>query len=320
MKKHKWFFLVLLAAVSLVGCTYPVVDYSELNLPEEVSDSMQFIQDHHYGVNYNFSVTSDSLVLSKNPKDSDSIVLHKEDLVVVADYLIMPEDSIDSVLVKVARDQFTQGWAHETDLLGSVTPDDPISQFIYIFSNGHLLWFLLLIGLAVLVYLTRVSRRKPLQLVHFNDIDSVYPTIFCILVAVSATFYGSIQHFVPETWIHFYYYPNLNPFELPFGLACFITCVWALLILLIAVLDEVFKKLPVVDAITYLVGLAAICVVCYIFFTFTTTYYIGYVFLLAYIGFAITRCKSFGGYQCGNCGYRLPQKRCKCPHCGTLNE
>ena len=230
------------------------------------------------------------------------------------------QDSIDSIFVKVARDQETIGWTPESELLDKVAPDDPISYFIYMFSNSHLLWFLLLIGMAVLVYLYRMSLKKPLQIVHFNDIDSPYPTALCILIAVSATFYGTIQHFVPDTWIHFYYNPSLNPFTLPFGLGCFVTCVWGILILIIAVVDEVFKKLTVVDALTYLVGLAAICVVCYIFFTFTTSYYIGYLFLVVYIGFALSRCKGFGGYECGICGHKLPSKHSRCPNCGALNE
>lgn len=285
-----------------------------------ISDSLRFEMEHNYSINYNFTVIADSIILSSEPQDSDSIVVYKGDLLVVADYLLIPHDSIDSIFVKVARDQETIGWTPESELLDKVAPDDPISYFIYMFSNSHLLWFLLLIGMAVLVYLYRMSLKKPLQIVHFNDIDSPYPTALCILIAVSATFYGTIQHFVPDTWIHFYYNPSLNPFTLPFGLGCFVTCVWGILILIIAVVDEVFKKLTVVDALTYLVGLAAICVVCYIFFTFTTSYYIGYLFLVVYIGFALSHCKGFGGYECGICGHKLPSKHSRCPNCGALNE
>lgn len=320
MQKSKWFFLVVLICSFAVGCTYPSSDYSQKNLPDEVSDSMRFIEEHHYTVNYNFSVVADSVILETAPQDSDSVTIYKGDLIVVADFQVLPEDSIDSIYIKVARDQETFGWIRETQLLDKVTPDDPISEFIYLFSHTHLLWFLLLIGLAILNYLYRVSLRKPLQIVHFNDIDSPYPALLCILISVSAVFYGSIQHFVPETWVHFYYYPSLNPFELPLGLACFITCVWGILILMIAVLDEVFKKLSIGDSITYLIGLAAICVVCYIFFTFTTPYYIGYFFLILYIGFALSRCNSLSSYRCGACGSPIPQKKCKCPHCGVLNE
>lgn len=280
---------------------------------------MRFASGHHYTVNYNFSVMVDSLQLATEPQDSDSVTVYKEDLLVVADFLTLEQDSLDSIYVKVARDQETFGWIPESRLLDAVAPDDPISQFIYLFSHTHLRWFLLLIGLAILNYLYRVSLRKPLLIVYFNDIDSPYPALFCLFVAISATFYGSIQHFVPETWVQYYYNPSLNPFELPLGLACFITCFWILVILLIAVIDEVFRKLPVKDALTYLVGMAAICVVCYIFFTFTTAYYIGYLFLACYIAFALFRSLSFSRYQCGNCGHRLRRRTEKCPHCGMQN-
>ncbi len=304
----------------MIGCTYSERSYVMSDSLDVISDSLRFEMEHNYSINYNFTVIADSIILSSEPQDSDSIVVYKGDLLVVADYLLIPHDSIDSIFVKVARDQETIGWTPESELLDKVAPDDPISYFIYMFSNSHLLWFLLLIGMAVLVYLYRMSLKKPLQIVHFNDIDSPYPTALCILIAVSATFYGTIQHFVPDTWIHFYYNPSLNPFTLPFGLGCFVTCVWGILILIIAVVDEVFKKLTVVDALTYLVGLAAICVVCYIFFTFTTSYYIGYLFLVVYIGFALSRCKGFGGYECGICGHKLPSKHSRCPNCGALNE
>lgn len=320
MQQSRWLVIVWLVCACLLGCTYPSVDFAGMDLPQEVSDSMRFIQEHHYTVNYNFSVVADSLRLTTEPRDTDSVMVYREDLLVVADYLTMPEDSIDSVYIKVARDQETQGWIPESRLLEAVTPDDSISQFIYVFSHTHLLWFLLLIGLAILNYLYRVSLRKPLLIVHFNDIDSPYPALFCIFIAISATFYGSIQRFVPETWVQYYYSPSLNPFELPFGLACFITCFWILVILLIAVLDEVFRKLSVKEAMTYLVGLSAIAVVCYIFFTFTTTFYVGYLFLALYIGFALSRFRFFSGYKCGNCGHRLQKRNQICPHCGAKNQ
>ena len=87
-----------------------------------------------YAVNDNFNLAADSLRLQTEeplhnmPIDtlSDSIMLHYDDPLVVAQIVIIPEDSIDSVWVKVARDQFTQGWIHQSDFLASVVPDDPI--------------------------------------------------------------------------------------------------------------------------------------------------------------------------------------------------
>ncbi|MBO7098855.1 MAG: zinc ribbon domain-containing protein, partial [Bacteroidaceae bacterium] len=99
-----------------------------------------------YAVNDNFYLTSDSIWLQSQeplhnmPIDtlSDSILLYYNDPLVVAQIVVIPEDSIDSVWVKVARDQFAQGWIHQSDFLASVVPDDPISEFIYLFSQRHL--------------------------------------------------------------------------------------------------------------------------------------------------------------------------------------
>ncbi|MDE5788422.1 MAG: zinc ribbon domain-containing protein, partial [Bacteroidaceae bacterium] len=69
------------------------------------------------------------------PAQANSFIVYKNDPLVVAQIEIIPEDPMDSVWVKVARDQMTQGWIHESELLEAVVPDDPISQGIYIFSN-----------------------------------------------------------------------------------------------------------------------------------------------------------------------------------------
>ena len=42
--------------------------------------------------------------------DGDTLYVVADDRLVVADIDIQPQDSIDSVWVKVARDQLTQGW------------------------------------------------------------------------------------------------------------------------------------------------------------------------------------------------------------------
>lgn len=312
--------VILCICLTLAACTYPSRPVNTEDIPAELADSLAFVDQHHYSINYNFSVLADSMLLAVAPLDSDSVVVYRNDLIVVADMQVIPSDSLDSVYVKVARDQETIGWIHEHRLLRNVEPDDPISSFINTFSGNHMPWFVALLGLAVLLYLLRISRRKALYFVHFNDIDSPYPTILCVLVAVTAAFYGSIQHFVPETWVHYYYHPTLNPFELPFAMSCFLACVWAILLVGLAVIDEVRHLLPLEDAITYLVGLGSTCVLCYIFFTLTIPYYVGYVFLMAYIAFALKCCDSFNCYHCGSCGKRISQKSGRCPHCGVMNR
>ena len=282
------------------------------DLTAQQLDSISFYTTHHYTQNYNFVVTGDSLVVvAQQPDDmsvpdvvsielesigeemkKDSITIRRNEHVVVADIKTVPSDSIDSVWVKVARDQLTFGWIHENELLSKVSPDDPISQFIDAFSNTHLLVFMAFCILTGAAYGLRRLMRKGCKIVHFDDIPSFYPTALCLLIASSAVLYSSIQLFGPETWRHFYYHPSLNPFALPFWLGVFISSVWAIIILGLATIDDVYHSLPLADAILYLIGLGAICAVVYVVFSITTLYYIGYPLLIAYFYFAIKRLKS----------------------------
>ena len=283
------------------------------NLTEQQLDSISFYTTHHYTQGYNFVVSKDSLVILEQQNEMmpvpdiltaeimagdetmpmlslvDSLTLRRHERLVVADICTVPTDSIDSVWVKVARDQLTQGWLRESDLLKAVSPDDPISQFIDYFSDAHLLVFLAFCVIVGGAYGLRRLMRKGAKIVHFNDIPSFYPTLLCLLIASSAVLYSSIQLFAPESWRHFYYHPSLNPYALPWHLGLFVTSVWAILIVAIATVDDVRHHLPFGQAILYLGGLAAVCAVDYVVFSVTTLYYIGYPLLIAYFVFALYR-------------------------------
>jgi len=252
---------------------------------------------------------------------TDSVTFYKKERVVVADIMTVQGDSIDSVWVKIARDQFTMGWAQEAVLLNQVRPDDPISLFIDLFSDTHLLIFLALVVVVAAAYGLRKLVIRHVHIVHFYDINTIYPTLLTILVSASATFYSSIQLFDSESWRHFYYHPSLNPFDLPIHLALFISSVWAIIIIIIAVFDEVYKRLPVLDASLYMFALAAMCAVDYVVFSITTLYYIGYPLLAVYIVFALWKYFNFSAtpYRCGRCGKEIHSKG-RCPHCGAINE
>ena len=292
---------LLFVSILLCGCyNRGPITPDAWDLTEKQLDSISFYTTHHYTQNYNFVVTGDSLVVVKQqPEDmsmgeemkKDSITLRRNEHVVVADIKTVPTDTIDSVWVKVARDQLTFGWVHENELLSKVSPDDPISQFIDYFSDKHLLVFMAFCVLTGAAYGLRRLMRKGCKIVHFNDIASFYPTALCLLIASSAVLYSSIQLFAPETWRHFYYHPSLNPFALPFWLGVFISSVWALIIWSLATVDDVYHRLPLGEAIMYLVGLAAVCAVIYVLFSITTLYYVGYPLLIAYFYFAIKRLK-----------------------------
>jgi hypothetical protein len=320
------FLLVLLCS----SCYHQNTKNINENLLDSVgqNDSSHFKATHHYSSNYNFVVKADSLVLSKQQPEetlshlqSDSLVVYKNEHLVVADIRIMSADSIDSVWVQVARDQQTFGWIHESKLLPNVVPDDPISLFISIFSDIHLLVFLVIIVLISVYYIMRKLLSASLPIVHLRDINSIYPTLLVLLVATSATFYASIQLFAPQVWHHFYFHPTLNPFSVPLPLNLFLLSVWAILLIGLAAIDDVRHLLPLGDAVLYLCGLAAVCAVNYIIFSVSTLYYIGYPLLIVYVYWAIKRYIKMPRikFVCGNCGMPLEKSR-RCKHCGALNE
>lgn len=320
------FLLVLLCS----SCYHQNTKNINENLLDSVgqNDSSHFKATHHYSSNYNFVVKADSLVLSKQqPEETlshlqeDSLIVYKNDHLVVADIRIMSADSIDSVWVQVARDQQTFGWIHESKLLPNVVPDDPISLFISIFSDIHLLVFLVIIVLISVYYIMRKLLSASLPIVHLRDINSIYPTLLVLLVATSATFYASIQLFAPQVWHHFYFHPTLNPFSVPLPLNLFLLSVWAILLIGLAAIDDVRHLLPLGDAVLYLCGLAAVCAVNYIIFSVSTLYYIGYPLLMVYVYWAIKRYIKMPRirFVCGNCGMPLEKSR-RCKHCGALNE
>jgi hypothetical protein len=298
------------------------------DMTQQQLDSISFYSTHHYTQTYNFQVRADSMpIIQQLPAEAlsdmpiDTMVVYKGECLVVADIMTVPADTIDSIWVKVARDQSTFGWIHEHDLLSAVSPDDPISEFIDFFSDAHLLIFLAFVVMVVAIYVHRKLRRRQAKLVHFNDIASFYPTLLCLLVAAAAMIYSSIQLFTPEKWRHFYFHPTLNPYAVPFGLSMFLVSVWAIIIVGLAVLDDVRRLLHFGEAILYLLGLGATCAVAYIVFSFFTLYYIGYPLFVAYVAFALWRYFHHprARYLCGRCGGILVEKG-MCPYCGAQNE
>ncbi len=265
-------------------------------LTENQIDSITFVGKHHYGVNYNFVIKHDSVrLIYEEPEEFlqgfivDSFFVLKGSNIVVSDFKTLPIDSIDSLWIQVATEDAQLGWLHESDLHAYACPDDPISNFIDFFSNVHLLVFLIIIGVIGSVYLLLRQHRRKALLVHVNDIRSFYPTALVLLVAISAAFYATIQKFYPDMWQDFYYHPTLDPLICPPLLGCFLVSVWLLIVLAIAVVDDVFSLLRPSEAFTYLCGVMAVCALNYIVFSFFTIYYVGYFLLAVYIVFALCR-------------------------------
>ena len=315
MLKSKYFVPFLLLLVLATACRYqPLVPSSA----EEGGDSVRFYS-RMYALNSNFQIEADTLWLHVLPF-MDTVPLLRGDEVVVAEFDVHPQDSVDSVWVKVARDQETIGWIQEHRLLDNIVPVDPISRFIHFFSYAHTLPFFLVLAVFFLWFVYRAVRRKQIKLIWLNDIDSGFPILLSLLMAIAATTYNSIQHFVPETWERYYYAPTLNPFDVPFILGFFIVCVALALLVGVAMLDDLFHQTKAEVAFFYLVGLVSCCIFIYVFFTYVNVY-IAYVCLVAYAAGCIRwLCKPERyPYVCGACGAKLRTKGI-CPHCGALNE
>ena len=322
-----WLCLMLVAT----GCYHkPVAVNRAANdtLSAQQIDSIVFARTHHYSHNYNFVVTADSLVLTlQMPEEAvsdlptDSFSVKADERLAVADIRIIPNDTIDSVWVQLAHEQGLFGWIHESRMLEGVEPDEPVSQFISFFSDEHLLIFLVVFVLILFVYGMRKLLRRNAFIVHFNDIATFYPTLLAVTVAASATLYSSIQMFAADEWQEFYFHPSLNPFSQHGLLSLFLASVWAILLVGIAAVDDVFRHLSFGEGVLYLLGLAGICAVNYIIFTISTMYYVGYLLLLAYVSLAVWRYITYtrSKYVCGKCGKQIKHKG-HCPHCGAFNE
>lgn len=321
--------LLCSAVLLLVSCYQQEPQSSDAwILTDRQVDSISFFTTHHYTLNFNFVVKGDSLALVvQHPSEAlsgllvDTVTVRHGDCLVVADITKMPADSVDSVWVKVARDQETIGWAHEKELLAQAAPDAPISRFIDFFSNTHIIIFLAVFAVVAASYLLMLLLKRKAKIVHLNDIDSFYPSLLAVSVAAAAVFYSTIQLFAPESWRHYYYHPTLNPFAVPAHLGLFLLAVWAIVVLSIATVDDLRHRLPLGEAMVYLLGLAGVCALNYVVFSLSTLYYIGYPLLVAYAVFACLRYlhQSRHCYVCGSCGARIARKGV-CPHCGVVNE
>lgn len=317
--KHAGYILgVICLLLCVTACHYRTSLSSTCK--ENPNDSVAaVVRECPYALNSNFLVTVDTLWLHQLPL-LDSIPVKEGDELVVAEITARTEMEGDSVWVKVARDQETIGWVPERQLLSHIVPVDPISRCIHLFSNSHALPFFLVLAVFFLCFVYRALRRKQIKLIWLNDIDSVFPITLSWLMAAAATLYNSMQHFVPETWERYYYDPSLNPFDLPFVLGLFVLSVFLILLLGVALLDDLFHQTTMEVAFFYLLGLASCCIFLYIFFTYLWIY-LAYVAFIAYSVWCVRRLRKANTYPyaCGACGAKMRSKGI-CPHCGALNE
>lgn len=374
--------LLFVLATLLAGCYYSHPERIEPREPDETDaaawlveetgeiDSTFFRASHHYWKGFNFEAT-DTMRLEVRPpaynaNDAvseglavpseavllgirESMFVNVSDPLVVADIMYVPADTTDSVWVKVARDQHTQGWVSEKRLMASTVADAPISKFINFFSDQRTIIFISVLGVFIVVLiLTMLLRRRVFAEGRDEDVPfkhvlrqmgisagllapggwrgayrSFYPTLLCLTVAAASTLYCSIQHFVPATWVEYYFHPTLNPFspELPPIMQLFVGTVWLLVVVTIAMCIELFREEESAYVFSHIAGVACVCILIYLVITITIPIYIGYPLVAAYGIFAVVRYlrRRTAHYRCGLCGAPLEHLG-TCPHCGAENK
>lgn len=327
-----------------------VPDTTQLRLSPQQVDSLTFRLTHHYSENYNFVLKADSLRLVPRDVDMlrDTCWVYKGDLLVVAqlkrldgrdsitaegDTIVMP----DTILVKVAHDQWTMGWVEESELLETVVPDDPLSSVIDWLTGRRAIWMSVLVLLGVIgffLYLkfpshprnterrVTFSAKRWFVMLLDSQMNSFYPSLLVVLVAVVATLYVGVQTFVPEFWQEYYFHPTMNPLLLPPVMALLVTLVWLTLIVFIAVVIEVYNHFFFsLRAVTYLLEICGLCMVVYLLMSIATRLYVGYFLLLFFVWHVVRIYFRYvrSPYICGHCGQRM-RRLGTCPHCGKLNE
>lgn len=335
---HSFLFMAVL--LSFTSCFYQQQRTDAWDMEGESVDSLDFMAKHHYTVGYTFCVQADSMsICTEIPSRAqllsvvpDSVYVCCSDILIVADVSVVPEDCVDSVWIKVARDQDTQGWIRESSLLRSVAPDDPISIAIFKFSGNHVRGTLLLAAIVLFVltlqllysymcsFCRSMGEERPSR-TFWSAVYSPYPTLLRITMSGAAVFYASMQLFAPQEWAGFYFHPTLNPFAVSPLLGAFLFSVWIMLLLFMAVIDDTSRQLRFVQFFFYMWLTVTVLAILYLFFSLTTLFFVGYPLCLVFVVWSFYRyfTKLSPRFRCGKCGKPFHTKGF-CPHCGADNE
>lgn len=334
------FPLLLLFSLFLSSCYYSHTNRIDHWVPTDGTtiDSVQFRISHYYWKNYNFT-TLNPLPLTTHPPcgkhPSDTLAANID--VVISDLSLFPTSTGDSVCIKIIGRNMQEGWVNEQTFLDNVVRTDPISEFIHFFSTSRTLIFCSFLILFIIGISLHILYRRPQELhtlfLHLlrhpfrtqsSELLSFYPTLCCITMSLTATLYGFIQQFAPETWVEFYFNPTINPFhpDIPHLICTFLLLVWSLLTISSALIIDAFRRHVMSDAILEITTVGLWCIILYLLFTLSVHIYIGYLLLPLSIYYFLHNYYQHylqQIYRCGACGTPLSQLGI-CPKCGALNE
>lgn len=342
--------LMWLLALLMVSCQYRYDNDSwEVTGRSEI-DSVDFRATHHYWRGYNF-VVADTFNLSSRPPFAPQLIYSSDSVtpVAVGDIVAVEDVVVDTtgtdsceVWIKLAAARqssarlsayaisTTAGWTSEREMLSHVMPNEPLSRTIHFISSPTLRLASGLCAVVVVVVLLTVrllQRRNRVSISSYVvGTQSLYPVLISFALSGCILLHRSVWHFTPSTWVEYYFHPTLNPLSsgLPFVLAAFLSTVWLLLILLIALVEDLTRKTENVQQFCCtLLFLLAQYVVVFAVFAVITPYVVACILLPLYWGYVLWRYVAYlrrhAPYVCGNCGHPLEHIG-RCPHCGALNK
>lgn len=341
--------LMLLLSFLATSCQYRYDNDSWAVSGKSEIDSVDFRATHHYWRGYNFAVV-DTFSLASRPPFAPQLIYSSDsvtpvavgDIIAVEDVVVDTTGTASEVWIKLAAARqsliqsrgyaisTTSGWTSEREMLEHVVPNEPISRAIHFISSPTLK---LVLGLsavgfiaAFLVVTIRLRRRGIRLSERVVGAQSLYPVLMSLTVSGSIVLHRSVWHFVPSTWVEYYFHPTLNPLSpgLPVILAIFLATVWLLLILVIAMVDDLTRKTAgFPQFLGTLLFLIAQYIVVFAVFAVLCPYVVALILLPVYWGFVLWRYITFlrrhATYVCGNCGHQIEHLG-RCPHCGTLNK
>ncbi len=337
--------LMALSLCALVACHYERDDdaWAAMDTEAEV-DSVDFRAAHHYWKGYNFAAT-DSFTLAVRPPfapelsygEDTELLIVKRDVVAVEDIRKDTTQRPAVIWLKVAtlsrqplhgpqdvQPQALSGWIAESRMMRHVVPDTPVSKVIHRLGAPSTKW--LLGAGAVLLWggLVGLRLRRRFEAV---GAQSLYPVLLNLLVSGMVVLHRSIWHFVPDTWVEYYFYPSLNPFsqEMPPIIALFVLGMWLLLLVGIAMLDDLRRKTGggmsqflltlLVLAFRTVALFAAFAVLCPFWLLYPLLIGYWYIILHRYVRYY----RRHTTYRCGNCGKAIAHLG-PCPYCGAINR
>ncbi len=343
----KRLYLFLLIALTLAGissCHYAHEDDSWVTAVSDIEvDSTDFRRTHHYWRGYNFYATDTFRVASRPPFEPQlTYTADSTRLITAQDVLVIESIRKDTaahpaqIWLKIAAVESgsyantmvanspISGWINEAILLKNAVPDTPVSRIIHTLGSKIFKQILFFSALLLTIGLLILARNRRL---HTNSIlYSPYRILLLLLLSGGIVLHRSIWHFVPDTWVEYYFYPSLNPFNplLPPIIALFVTNVWLILLAGIAVLDESRHHTESIPQL--LAGSALLCgqaIVMFAVFAVVCPFMLLYPLLVIYwvalIWGYVKYCSRATSYYCGNCG-RIITRLGICPECGAKNE